>query len=552
MDERLSQKVETKEAREHIHGLLRTAEQSLAEGQLQAARAAADEIRTLKADAGVLPKPTAQRLSRLSQQLVELESWESFGQRDARLRLCERAEALVAQPADAPQTALEVRQMRNEWKALDQQHAGISGTLWKRFDDACEKAYAPAARHFAEVAARRKQARRQREEFIAAAAAHAPTWLSEPCDWPALERWLRDTDQTWREGNLGSVETGAWKKLDARLKAELAPLRAALAMAREQAKAGRLALIEEAAALATRALERDAPSQIRAIQARWQSEVKALALAQRDERALWKRFRAACDAVFEARDATRKEEDNRKLESRRALQDLCARLEQLAQTTDQNDADVRRVLREVQGQWKNQNSGTGPELRGIEARFRSAVTSVEAALSARARSRDAAVWQNLAAKERLCEALDGVCLQHETTDAAPRAAEVQERWAALPVLPAAWERDMAARRDAALGALRGAAVAADYLARIENGAGPRRDSLLELELLLGLESPAEFQTQRLALQVRQLQERFKSAPMPGVDAAAARLLAWCAQPGIADARDRQRCERIFSNMKPVR
>ena len=63
---------------------------------------------------------------------------------------------------------------------LDEQHAGVPKALWERFNGACEKAYAPAARFFAEQAAQRKQSRKQREEFIAAAAAHAPTLLTEP------------------------------------------------------------------------------------------------------------------------------------------------------------------------------------------------------------------------------------------------------------------------------------------------------------------------------------------------------------------------------------
>ena len=57
-------KQETDGARQHVHGLLHAAEQALAAGQLQAARAAADEIRARKPDAGLLPKPTLQRLSR--------------------------------------------------------------------------------------------------------------------------------------------------------------------------------------------------------------------------------------------------------------------------------------------------------------------------------------------------------------------------------------------------------------------------------------------------------------------------------------------------------
>ena len=59
------------------------------------------QIRKLKAGSVALPKPTTQRLSRLVQQLVELERWESFGQHNARIQLCERAETLATQTLDA-------------------------------------------------------------------------------------------------------------------------------------------------------------------------------------------------------------------------------------------------------------------------------------------------------------------------------------------------------------------------------------------------------------------------------------------------------------------
>ncbi len=534
--------------RQQVHDQLHAAEQALAAGQLHVARAAADRIKTLKAGAGPLPKPTVQRLGRLVQQLVDLERWESFGQQNARMQLCERAEALAAQTTDAPQLALEVQKLRNEWKALDQQHAGVPKPLWERFDGACEKAYAPAARHFAEQAALRKQARKQREEFIAAAGAHAPTLLGEPRDWRAIERWLRDTDQKWREGNLGSVEPRAWKKFDTQMKAALAPLREALASARKQAKAGRKTLIEEATALAGKAMERDTLTHIKALQAKWQEQAKTLSLQQRDERPLWEQFRAACDAVFAARQNKRKEEEGRKQDSRRALEDICAVLEQLAQATDQDDQEIRKAARELGEQWKKHSSGPDPALRGIETRFKKAQTAVDAMLSARARSRKAAVWTTLAAKERLCEELDGLVRAGAGAADATQSSTVQEKWAALPPLPDAWDKKMAARRDAAVHALTEPAAAGDYLSRIERGIESRRERLLELELSLGLDSPADFQQQRLALQVKQLRERFKNAATTGADTAGERLLAWCAQPGMADAVDRQRCERVFSSV----
>ena len=125
---------------------------------------------------------------------------------------------------------------------------------------------------------------------------------------------------------------------------------------------------------------------------------------------------------------------------------------------------------------------------------------------------------------------------------------MQATWSALPALPAASEKKMIARRDGALRALADAAAMADYAARIEKGAPARHECLLELEMALKLESPAELQALRLALQIKQLKDRFSSAATGGVKTPLELLLAWCAQPGVADARDRQRCERIFAAM----
>jgi len=539
---------ETSAARQHLHGLLHAAEQALAAGQLQAARAAADEIRARKTEAGVLPKPTVQRLGRIVQQLGDLERWESFGQQQARVGLCERAEAAAAATLDPRQLAVEVQKLRNEWKALDQQHAGVPKALWERFDRACEKAYAPAARHFAEQAARRKEARKGREEFIAAAAAHAPTLLAEPRDWRAIERWLRETDHKWREGDLGSVDPKAWKSFDARFRAAVAPARDALAAARDEAKARRVALVEEATALGAKAMDRETPSQVKAIQARWQAEAKGITLLQRDERALWEQFRAACDAVFQARETKRKEEGDRKHEGRRALDDLCAQLEQLAHATDKDEQEVRRALREATEAWRQSTRGPNAAPRNVEARFTAAKTAVETALSSRSRAKEAAVWQTLAARERICEALDRHVRAGSGDEEAENAANQQ--WAALPHLPQAWEKAMLARKDAAIAAFYDQDKADAYYARMDEQAEARAEILLDLEMQLGLEIPPELQAQRLALQVRKLRDRFQSGTGAGVPGE--RLVAWCATPGVAEARDRERVERLIAAVARVR
>lgn len=530
--------------RQHVHALLHTAEQALAAGHLKEARTGVDEIKKVRGGAGTLPKPTVQRISRLQQQLVELERWESFGQHNARTQLCERAEALAAHKGDLRQLAQDVQSLRNEWKALDQQHAGVPKSLWERFDRACEKAYAPAARHFAEQSARRKESKKKREDFIALAAEHVSVLMQqESHDWRAVERWLRETDQQWREGDLGSTEPRLWKELDAKLKEAVSPLRAALGQARDAAKQERKQLIEQVRSLTDKTFGRDTPSQVKAIQAQWQQQAKGMALSQRDERILWDEFRAACDAVFQARQEKRKQEDGAKSEVREALERLCGELEALASAGDKSDQEVRRAVRDLQDQWK-EKSGNDPALRGLENRFRGAKSTVEAALASRARSRESAVWQTLAAKEKLCDELDRLVREAGAGDGALQL----ERWNALPALAGAAEQKMAARRDAAVRSLGDESAAGALRARMEKSFKPRLDILLELEVLLGLESPPEYQADRLAFQVKQLRDRFKSAVTTGPEQAGDRLLAWCELSGVVEPEHRGRVERIFASV----
>ena len=543
-------------AKQHLHGLLHTAEQALAAGTLQAARTALDEARMLKPAVGLLPKPTIQRLSRAIQQLSELERWESFGQQNARAQLVERAEALAAQmtegKGDLGQVAQDVQKLRNEWKALDEQYKGVPKALWERFDHACERAYAPAARHFAEVAQQRKEARKKREDYIAQAAAHAPTLVTETPDLKAIERWVREIETGWREGGLGSVDPGTWKKLETKLKDAVAPARDAMAGARAQVKAGREALIAEVNALLPRALERDTPSQVKAIQQRWQDNARQIPLAQRDERALWEQFRSACDAVFTARQAKRSEEDNRKSEGRRGLEVLAVDLEQLAKSSDP-EQDVRRAMRDIQEKWRAATANNDPAVREVEGRFRRAKVTIDDLLTERSRTRESAVWQTLDAKERACEVLDRALL--ESSDPATTAASVaraDEEWARLPALPPAWEKLLIQRRDAAKKATEDAAAGDKLRATITRTSADRRAILLELELTLGLDSPRELNAERLALQVRQLKERFQSSVTTSAETAGERYAQWCAMHGVVDAAVRTRCERIVAALGSAR
>ena len=195
-------------------------------------------MKLLRTLAGILPKPTLQRLHLVTQRLVELERWEKFGQQHARVQLCDRAEALPAQSLDVARLAAEVRKLRDEWKALDRQHPGCPKSLWERFDRACETAYAPAAAHFAQQAALKKEARGRRKEFIAEIAARASAALGERTG--ANLKLAANRRADLARGQPAN-DPADWKALDKKLQAPY-PVQA-LAAARSQARLGRQALI---------------------------------------------------------------------------------------------------------------------------------------------------------------------------------------------------------------------------------------------------------------------------------------------------------------------
>jgi len=107
---------------------------------------------------------------------------------------------------------------------------------------------------------------------------------------------------------------------------------------------------------------------------------------------------------------------------------------------------------------------------------------------------------------------------------------------------------MGARFDAAFAALADAAVAQGYRKRLSQTASQRLEGLLALELLLGLDTPPELQAERLALQVKQLRDRFQNSVSTAAQDPGERLCDLCAQPGVFEPRDRARLQRVFAAM----
>ena len=265
---------------------------------------AIEENRLIEAAIGAyrLPRKAAAPWRRAQARLAEMRGWQRFGAEQVRDGLLAEALHLADDTEINPEArAKAVQVLRNRWKAIDSEsRQGAPGWLWRKFDEACEKAYAPAAAYFTELAGKRAEIAVKREALLVELEARA-TALDEaratdqPIDWKPVAAATDSARRHWF--GFGSLERhrSDQRKLAERFDAVLARLHAPLDETRKGELTARRDLIERAKKLAE-GEQRGGFGPLKALQEEWQRHAQQVPLPRSQEQALWVEFRAACDA----------------------------------------------------------------------------------------------------------------------------------------------------------------------------------------------------------------------------------------------------------------
>lgn len=216
-----------------------------------------------------------------------------------RQQLVEQAVALAqsSQPGRKLQDTL--RQLRDQWRQIDQGAAPNHG-LWKKFDEACTQVHQQVQLWLGKARAQSSENKASRQALIDEVKAWAAAQPATP-DWKETARALRQFGQRWRDGGhigeklFAELQT-AWKEA---IHAAEAPLKAK----QKESIARREALISEAKSLHDGGvLSVDA---IKSLQHQWQTLAQDVPLERKLEQKLWDAFRAPLDALFERKSAER-------------------------------------------------------------------------------------------------------------------------------------------------------------------------------------------------------------------------------------------------------
>lgn len=224
-----------------------------------------------------------------------------------------------AEPAPKPrrtktlgprQIEARLQELQVRWQAIDKAVGGAPPALWDRFKAATGTAFKPVREHRRELAKAREHSGKEKAAIVAEFTPRFDALdfgnAAQPgFDWKAVEQLRRQAIDRWRE--VGVANRSVERELHDQFDALLAKLDEPLNAAREREKARRLALIEAAKALSVGEVSPRALDDAKRLQQRWTHDRLGVALNRKEEDELWNAFRSACNAVFEARDAGKKE-----------------------------------------------------------------------------------------------------------------------------------------------------------------------------------------------------------------------------------------------------
>src|SRR5581483_2534797 len=198
----------------------------------------------------------------------------------------------------------------------------------------------------------------------------------------------------------------------------------------------KIALCEQAEALADSTNWIQTAEAIKALQAEW----KTIGPVSRGkEKAIWDRFRAACDRFF-----TRRHED---LSQRKALwaanyakkEALAVRAEAVAQSTDWDEAAAE--IKRLQAEWKTIGPVKKSRSEAIWQRFRGACDTFFARYAQR---HDTARAERVAAREALCADLEAIAIEEPLDESgAPRVPD--DLAGRVRAIRTKWQQEISAR-----------------------------------------------------------------------------------------------------------
>ncbi len=429
-----------------------------------------------------------ERFDEASKKLGDMGDWKNFATEPKYIELCEAMESLATSKHHPDKLSNEMKALQQQWKALG--HSDISDQYWPRFKLAADEVYQPCAEFFKQRREIRKTNLEQRQQYLEQMREllEATDWDNNP-DYKIAQSRLRKIVDSFT--GVKEVERNAGQKQSRKFSKCQAAVKAKLDVAYEANIASKQQLIKQTEALAEAIARDENLAALKTLQTRW----KQIGITRRNQdQKAWAEFRKQSDIVYnkvqELRQGRRAEVD----QQLNAYRDIIRDIKKLAKTaSDMGDAARQfSVLQE--------NYAALPELpqqlpekltAGIQRDYRNACDQYDNSHSQIIKNRHGKQLDALRLKA-------GLCAQQEALGASPseqQLEEISQQWDSIELLNAEFSRRIEARRDIAQSTIDRVAVGEE-----------RRMFCIQLEIAMGVESPAEDKALRMQYQLEQMKK----------------------------------------------
>jgi hypothetical protein len=391
---RAARAAERERQQRQLAGLIRKAQTALSAGNTRAAaglRRAIDAHPLVKAEPAItadvatpavgaaattLAPQLAHPLRQLDLDLTELRQWKDFAVAPKRHALIEAMESLIGSSEEPRALGERIKGLQQEWRTLSQGISSETPEEWERFRRASQTAYQPCLAYAEAQAQLRRENLEKRMALLERVRVVEQTLDAAALDNRRLSAVLGEAPREWR--SAFPVEREANAPVQAEFDAALGRMQARLDAWYAQHVAEKQALIERARQLQSEVNGADAVVAAKRLQALW----KQTGPAPRDrDQAMWKEFRALCDAVFQRRELAYAEHAAKLEAARRAALDLCEAAEALAACPSIALAGTLKKMPELQDAFAAVGELPRGEARAIQARFSRACAAAESRIA---------------------------------------------------------------------------------------------------------------------------------------------------------------------------
>ena len=278
--------------------------------------------------------------------------------------------------------------------------------------------------------------------------------LAEEPDLEVAARRMRELQGRWKQVALAPRTQGEalWRRFKTAQDAVFARTSAHLTAQNEergQNLAKKQALCEQAEALAQSTDWVKTATALQALQAEWKTVGP---VSRGSEKAIWERFRAACDQFFSRRHDDLKKRKDEWSDNLARKEELCARAEALSASTDWEAAAAE--CKKLQSEWKEIGPVRRSKSDAVWQRFRTACD----AFFDRYKHRDQVDLQSkAAARAEVIHELDALAAAASAEGGtvpeglAEKVQQARAKWQQAPELPRTVQQDLAASYHQALG-----------------------------------------------------------------------------------------------------